>query len=230
MGSANYLATVRRREAGSAAKIVRNLASRATDDHFIVWTEEALESLRRSVGVLADAEESAYPEHEGNACEVLREVRDSFLNGGWQKYREPGVAEAVAGILASWPKPTKLLRTTSMPRWPHCLISASSQAPVSRASMKKKKYLIETSAVLVAMGGSTADHRDEFQRTVADGALFTSLYIRKEFIRRWICYLIHLAFYRDQFGNLADAMDHANEAFSIRECQDPQPFHNVVHA
>ncbi|MGO8691733.1 MAG: hypothetical protein ACLQLG_19095 [Thermoguttaceae bacterium] len=99
MGSANYLATVRRREAGSAAKIVRNLASRATDDHFIVWTEEALESLRRSVGVLADAEESAYPEHEGNACEVLREVRDSFLNGGWQKYREPGVAEAVAGIL-----------------------------------------------------------------------------------------------------------------------------------
>ncbi|MGO8691732.1 MAG: hypothetical protein ACLQLG_19090 [Thermoguttaceae bacterium] len=83
--------------------------------------------------------------------------------------------------------------------------------------MKKKKYLIETSAVLVAMGGSTADHRDEFQRTVADGALFTSLYIRKEFIRRWICYLIHLAFYRDQFGNLADAMDHANEAFSIRD-------------
>ena len=83
--------------------------------------------------------------------------------------------------------------------------------------MKKNKYLIETSAVQVAIGGSTAAHREEFRRTVSDGVLFTSLYIRKEFIQRWICYFIDLAFCRDQSASLADAMDHANEAFGIRD-------------
>ena len=90
MGSASYLASIRRREAGGYAKSLRDLSLLTNDEHFIVWTHEVLENLRRAVKILADAEESAYPEREGNACEILREVRDSFpewrvaeISGGW---------------------------------------------------------------------------------------------------------------------------------------------------
>ena len=73
-------------------------------------------------------------------------------------------------------RPTRLTPGTSKRRWTDFLISVWSRALVPRAWMKKKKYLVETSAVPVAIGGSTAAHRDEFQRTVADGASMYSLY------------------------------------------------------
>ena len=99
IGSAAYLAALRRREADTLSKTVRNLTAHAREEHFVAWTHEALESLRRAVQKLSDVEESAYQEHEGNACEILREVRDSFMNGGWQEYSNPDVANAVADIL-----------------------------------------------------------------------------------------------------------------------------------
>ena len=98
LGSANYLAAVRRREAGLSPSSSR-ISPPAATTSISLRGRTRLEKLRRAVQVLADAEESAYPEHEGNACEILREVRDSFLNGGWRKYRERGVPETVAGIL-----------------------------------------------------------------------------------------------------------------------------------
>lgn len=57
----------------------------------------------------------------------------------------------------------------------------------------KTKYLIETSAVPAAVGHSTPEHTQHFDAAVADGELYTSIYVRKETIRRFICDLIEIA-------------------------------------
>lgn len=82
---------------------------------------------------------------------------------------------------------------------------------------KKKKYLIETSAVPVALGESTPAHCQHFRDAVADGHFYTSGYIRQEFIRRWILYCIKMAFRIDYFQDLPSAMHHLNQEFSIRD-------------
>lgn len=83
--------------------------------------------------------------------------------------------------------------------------------------MAKKKYLIETSAVPVALGESTPAHGEHFRDAVADGQSYTSVYIRQEFIRRWILYGIKMAFRIDHFQDLPSAMHHLNQEFSIRD-------------
>lgn len=77
----------------------------------------------------------------------------------------------------------------------------------------KKKYLIETSAVPVAMGGSTPAHCQHFISAIADGNLWTSIYIRQEFIRRWICDCIKMAFAVDHFQDLPSAMHYLNQEY-----------------
>lgn len=79
--------------------------------------------------------------------------------------------------------------------------------------MPKKKYLVETSAVPVALGGSTAAHCMHFRDAVVDGKLYTSVYIRKEFIRRWIRDCIKMAFQIDHFQDLPSAMHYLNQEF-----------------
>jgi len=83
--------------------------------------------------------------------------------------------------------------------------------------MAKKKYLVETSAVPVALGGSTPAHCRHFGDAVSDGGLYTSIYIRKEFIRRWIRDCIKMAFMIDHFQDLPSAMHYLNQEFSIRD-------------
>ena len=80
-----------------------------------------------------------------------------------------------------------------------------------------KKYLVETSAVPVALGESTTRHCDHFAAATADGELWTSLYVRKEFIARWILSYIRMAFVTDHFKDLAEAQYHLSQDFSIRD-------------
>lgn len=94
-----YLATVRRRDAAKIARLIVDLEQHAGTDDFVAWTHEPLEKLRRLIRKLSDAEEFADPEHEGNSCEILRQLRDTFLNDGWRRYEEPEVREAAIGIL-----------------------------------------------------------------------------------------------------------------------------------
>jgi len=94
-----YLATIRRREADKIARLIVGLDQRAGDDDFVAWTHEPLEKLRQLIRKLSDAEEFADPEHEGNSCEILRQLRDTFLNDGWKRYQEHQVRQAVADIL-----------------------------------------------------------------------------------------------------------------------------------
>ena len=97
--SPEYLATIRRREAGRIAALVERLATRAGSEDFVAWTYEPLKKLRALIHKLTEAEEFADPEHEGNSCEILRQLRDTFLNTGWERYREPAVRDAAVNIL-----------------------------------------------------------------------------------------------------------------------------------
>jgi hypothetical protein len=80
----------------------------------------------------------------------------------------------------------------------------------------KKDYLVETSAVPVAIGQSTPNHCRDFANATADGGYCTSIYIRKEFIRRWICDYIDLAFLVDHYQTLDAAIFHLEQEFKPR--------------
>ncbi len=78
-------------------------------------------------------------------------------------------------------------------------------------------YVVETSAVPVSLFESTPAHCRYFGEVVADGDLHTSVYIRKEFIRRWVLTYIRMAFTTDHFPDLAGALLHLNQDFGIRD-------------
>src|SRR5712692_6592412 len=73
-------------------------------------------------------------------------------------------------------------------------------------SKKKRKYLIETSAIPVALAESTPKHCQHFEEEIKDGELYSSIYIRMEFIRRWICEHIRIALTIAHFENVHDAL------------------------
>jgi hypothetical protein len=97
--SAEYLATIRRREAQKMAELIQALADHAESDDFMAWTHEPLERLRGLIYKLTEAEQFEHPEHEGNSCEILRQLRDTLLNAGWKRYREPAVRDVAVNIL-----------------------------------------------------------------------------------------------------------------------------------
>ena len=94
-----YLATIRRRGAGKIARLVAELEKYADSDDFVAWTHQPLRQLRKLIQKLSDAEEYSDSEHEGNSCEILRQLRDTFLNSGWKRYRESGVRDTAVSIL-----------------------------------------------------------------------------------------------------------------------------------
>ena len=79
-----------------------------------------------------------------------------------------------------------------------------------------KKYLIDTSAVRAAIRQSTSDHNEHFSQEVRDGVLWTSFYIRMEFIRRWFCDLARIAFTIEMYSNVDYALISLEQDFSIR--------------
>ncbi len=99
-----YLASIRRRRSDKIARLILDLENHANESGFAVWTQEPLDELRRLIQELSDAEEYAYPEREGNSCEVLRQVRDTFLNTGWERYRELAVRTGVSRVLQTLAK------------------------------------------------------------------------------------------------------------------------------
>ena len=94
-----FLAARRRERSKRIVKSIERLAERQDSEVFQVWTHETLTLTRQLIGYLDGAEQSSDTIREGNACEVLRQVRDSFLNGGWERYREKRVRDAVCQAL-----------------------------------------------------------------------------------------------------------------------------------
>ena len=82
--------------------------------------------------------------------------------------------------------------------------------------MKSTKILVETSALRPALGQSTKRHEEHFRNATAGGHLGTSVYIRMEFIRRWICDLIRLALEVDQFESVDEALVYLEQDFRPR--------------
>jgi hypothetical protein len=79
--------------------MVEALGNCTESEDFPLWTQQVLGSLHDSIRQLSAADELSSTEHEGNSCEILRQVRDTLLDCGWKKYREPQIRTAVLKIL-----------------------------------------------------------------------------------------------------------------------------------
>jgi hypothetical protein len=72
-----------------------------------------------------------------------------------------------------------------------------------KAPMAKTKYVVETSAVRLALGNSTSAHNRHFAEQVQGGALWISTYNCMEFIRRWFCDMVRIALTIEQCNCMA---------------------------
>jgi hypothetical protein len=81
---------------------------------------------------------------------------------------------------------------------------------------ERPKYLVETSALLPAIGASTASQCRHYADVVRDGTAWTSVYISKEFIWAFFCELAYAAFFISQRTSVKDALVVLANRFSIR--------------
>lgn len=93
MNSPEYLSTLRRRKCEAIEKMVFSLAKKAHRDDFGAFTFKVFDEIRELLGKL-----TVVPK-EGNACEILRQIRDSFFDGGNERYRDPKAGDLVRSIL-----------------------------------------------------------------------------------------------------------------------------------
>jgi hypothetical protein len=93
MNSPEYLATVRRRKCTKVMNNVASLAKKARRDDFEAFTFKVIEEIRELLAQLTDVQ------REGNTREILRQIRDTFLDGGHERYRDAKVRDMVASIL-----------------------------------------------------------------------------------------------------------------------------------
>ncbi len=100
LSSKSYLATVRRRRSKRIADLVKGLAQYSGGQDFPVWTQQVLHELLSLIHELSEAEQFRDVQYEGNSCEILRQIRDTFLDAGWEHYRREEVRDCVATILS----------------------------------------------------------------------------------------------------------------------------------
>ena len=93
IGSPVYMSVVRRRGARLLAEQVDGLHKFANREDFSTCTFPVLSRLNALLKSLENADQ------EGNSREVLRQVRSSIMNGGWESYRSSDVRHLVKSIL-----------------------------------------------------------------------------------------------------------------------------------
>jgi hypothetical protein len=94
--SAGYNAAVRRRQSQAALNALRAMDQLDPNrDDGAALTYPFFEAIRKALATIQDFD------GEGNSREVLRRVRDTIINGGWGKYRQPETRAAVAEVLKS---------------------------------------------------------------------------------------------------------------------------------
>jgi hypothetical protein len=91
--SPEYLATVRRRKARALCNAVERLSQDAARDDFAVCTYPVLKQVNELLTTLADAST------EGNTREILRQLRNTLMNGGWNGYKDPAARATAVAIL-----------------------------------------------------------------------------------------------------------------------------------
>lgn len=82
--------------------------------------------------------------------------------------------------------------------------------------MAKRKFLIDTSAVPAATGHSTPEHCRAYVGCIAGGTAWTSVYIRKEFLLRFISDGIVMALAMAQCRSPSDALHLLSQDFKTR--------------
>lgn len=92
MNSPEYLSSVRRRTSGKIKNMLDSLARKAHRDDFEAFTFRVVEEVRELLHQLKDVRS------EGNTREILRQVRDTFMDGGHERYRDPKARALVAEI------------------------------------------------------------------------------------------------------------------------------------
>ena len=93
INSPAYIATVRRRVTRSLAEKVGSLQKYAVREDVATGTCPVLEQLNTLLKTLAHADK------EGNTREILRQIRTTIMNGGWNHYRAPDVRNLVKSLL-----------------------------------------------------------------------------------------------------------------------------------
>jgi hypothetical protein len=79
--------------------------------------------------------------------------------------------------------------------------------------MKATRYLFDTSAVRPLLNWSTTEHVGHVKGLVADGEIWASVYVRKEYAARWVCDMIYAALVMDQSVDVADGMFRLEQEF-----------------
>lgn len=97
--SPSYLAAIRRQECRQLAIKVKMLEQQVDSDDFAVFTNGLLDSVRKLHARLFRQSADFEGVTEGNSCEVLRQIRDSLMRLGWQKYRDREARETVLAII-----------------------------------------------------------------------------------------------------------------------------------
>jgi len=92
MNSPESLASVRRQTSATIKDMLASLEKRARRDDFEVFALMLVEEIHELLGRLAEVP------REGNTREILRQVRDTFLDGGSERYRDATARDLVATI------------------------------------------------------------------------------------------------------------------------------------
>lgn len=92
--SAEYMATVRRRKARELSVAFEQLEPHTVREDFAVCTYPVLKQVNELLATLLNAGT------EGNTREILRQLRNTLMNGGWNRYRAPDSRRTALTILA----------------------------------------------------------------------------------------------------------------------------------
>jgi hypothetical protein len=80
-----------------------------------------------------------------------------------------------------------------------------------------KKFLIETSCTRPLIGTSTAEHCRVIKDAIGDGQKWSSVYIRMEYIRVWVCGWAYVAFQIEQSSSVSDTLYLLEQDFHIHK-------------
>ncbi|MCY2952788.1 MAG: hypothetical protein NTU53_12570 [Planctomycetota bacterium] len=92
--SAAYVGAVRRTRIRKIIQLTGDLGSNAARSDFHSYTFPVFDEIRSLLQFLGDREDL-----EGNTCAILRHIRNTLMDGGWNRYRDPGVREVAVAIL-----------------------------------------------------------------------------------------------------------------------------------
>jgi hypothetical protein len=93
MRTPEFYASLRRREIQRLHQLVNDLRAYEREPHFAVRTYPIIERIAKLLEALTESPT------EGNSREILRQIRDTILDGGWEKYRKEDVRQTILGVL-----------------------------------------------------------------------------------------------------------------------------------